>query len=548
MQPFRSFARAFICAFFTIYLLAQLVPVAAAADAARAELALSRGAWPQAAAEYAAAARAAADPELAERATRVAFDNFQYGAAVVAARRWAELAPAQEVPRRFLAAALLRSGQVDGAVAQFRVLLDTAYPDPAHAYLALLDNLLAEPDENAAARVIESLARGDETVAEAWYARSVLWQRADAGERALLAAREALRLRQGWGLAQLAEARALLTLDREDEALAVARQLAESGDPLMRLNHAWFLFGAERPAEARAEFEAVLAVRAGAPEALEGLGVIDYEQKDYDRAMGRFGEMLRSARASDTGFWYIGLIAEKQDDKRLAARSLARVTGGSRAVAAQVRAQRLLADAGSVTEAQALLDDFLAAYPEQGPLLAGAQAAALSERGRGADALRILERARGLYPDDVGLGMTAAAVLERMDRVDDALGLLRRLLRERPDDPMLQNSLGYTLVDRSSKLAEGEALIARALAQKPDNYAVMDSMGWALVRRGRSSEGLPYLERAWHNSKDAEVALHLGDAYRSVGRPDDARAVLEAALAADPDGPQARRLRERLGP
>lgn len=529
---------------------APVTALPAATAVASAELALARGDWPRAARDYAAAARDSDDVPLAERATRVAYDNYQYAAAAAAASRWLALAPAadQEVPRRYLATALLRSWQLDAATLQFEELLRAAYADRPRGYGALLDVLLDEPDEVAAARIIERLAAADATVAEAQYARCVLWNRADNGERALAAAREAVRLRPGWLQAQLAEARALLALDRTEEGLALARTLAESGEPYAALSHAWFLIAADRHAEARGVLERLQQQHAGVPEVLEALGVIDFEQKNYDAALGRFGEMLRTARAADSGFWYVGVIAEKQGDRRLAARSLARVTGGGRAVNAQVRAQQLLADAGAPEEAAALLEDFLAAHPQQAPALVGAQATHLADRGQGAAALALVRRARQFYPGDPQLANAEAVILERLDRVDESLRLLRSLLAERPGDPTLQNSLGYTLADRTTRVAEGHALIRDALAQKPDNFAIIDSMGWSLHRLGRTAEAVPYLERAWSRSHDPEVAWHLGDVYAALGRRDEAMALLAAAAADEPDNRHVRRLRGRLEP
>lgn len=532
----------------SIWLAAVPASRASSGREALAELELARGDWPAAAHHYALAAGESGDVALAERATRAAWDHFQYAAAATAAARWRALAPGEEVPRRYLATALLRGWHVDASAAEFRALLETAYPDRARGYGALLEILADEPDEVAAARVIEQLAAGDATVAEAQYARSVLWQRADNGARALAAAREAIRLRPDWTLARLAEARALLTLERTDEALSLVRSLSDAGDAVATLNYAWFLLGAERWAEARAVLERLAKERGNVPEVLEALGTIDYEQKNYEAALGRFGEMLRSARAADAGFWYVGLIAEKQGDKRLAARSLARVTGGARAVGAQVRAYRLLGEDGQSAAAAALLDDFLAAYPDRAPAVVAAQASLLAEQQRGDEARSLIGRARTFFPDDKALAITESVVLERLDRIDECVRLLRALLAVRPGDPDLQNSLGYTLVDRTSHTAEGHALIDAAFEQRPDNFAVIDSLGWALYKLGRPVEALPYLERSWRRARDAEVAWHLGSAYLALGRRDDARAVLVAAEEGSPDDRHLARLRESLRP
>jgi tetratricopeptide (TPR) repeat protein len=99
----------------------------------------------------------------------------------------------------------------------------------------------------------------------------------------------------------------------------------------------------------------------------------------------------------------------------------------------------------------------------------------------------------------------------------------------------VQNALGYTLVDRTRSIAEGHRLIEDALAAKPDSYAVQDSMGWALVRLGRLEEGKAWLETAWKNSEDPEVAAHLGETLWLMGKVDEARRIWDEALRQNPD-------------
>jgi len=102
-----------------------------------AERALERGAWTEAARQYACAARASDDPVVAERATREAYDNLQLERAVESAKRWLELAPTSEVARRYLATSLLRLYDEDGAAVQFAELLKTSYADRARGFLVL---------------------------------------------------------------------------------------------------------------------------------------------------------------------------------------------------------------------------------------------------------------------------------------------------------------------------------------------------------------------------------------------------------------------------
>lgn len=502
--------------------------------AAAAERALARADWPASARLYGCAAAGSADPALAERATRVAFENGQIEAAVRLARRWLALQPGSEPARRHLATGLLRLYDDAAATAEFAALLRDAYGDRERGYLVLLGILSEEGNETGAARVMDRLASGDPDLAEAQYAASVLWQRAEDGGRALAAARRALALRAGWRMAELAEVRALAVRGEQAAALERVAALAADGDLFTRVNHAWMLLGADRRAEAAAVFEELR--RAGGAAAGEGIGgltAIAIDERRLDDARRLQEEVARDPQQADTVNWHLARIAEERGGAVESARHYERITSGARAVPAQLRAFRLWRAQGEHARAELLIDDFLAATPGETRDVVAGVANQLVDEGRGEAAVALVDRALAHLPDD-DLLTARGFLLERLDRVPEAVADLRAVLRRRPDDPVIQNALGYTLVDRTRRLAEGHRLIERALAAKPDSFAIQDSMGWALVRLGRVDEGRSWLETAWARSEDPEVAAHLGEAYWLLGRHEDARRIWEESLAQHP--------------
>jgi predicted Zn-dependent protease len=523
--------------------LALPVPAAAAAcspadsrqQLEAADLALARGAWPVAARALACAAAASGEAAVAERATRVGFELAQWQPALDSARRWVELQPDREEARRHLALLLLRLHRSDESAAQFALILETAYADRAQGHEALLDILRGEANDAGAARVMQRLAERDPDLPEAQHALSVLWQRAEHGARALDAADRALELRPGWNLALLARAQALLLLDRKAEGLEAAREAAAGGGELARLNLAWMLAGAGEDDAAIAEFEALRRQRGGEAPALEGLGAIAWDRGEYEAASRFFSELAQASRGADTAVAYLGLIAERQGDEALAARYLSRVTSGPRALSSQLHAHRLLLELGAPETAELLLDDYLAAAPEQARDLVVRLANREAADGRGAEAVALLERLVATYPDDDDLRLAQGFVFERLDRVGEAVAVMRDVLARRPDDPTALNSLGYTLVDRTRNVREGHDLIARAIAARPDSYAIIDSMGWALFRLGRPAEAREWLQRSWDRSQDPEVAAHLGEVLWSLGERDAARQLWNEAAARAPD-------------
>lgn len=512
--------------------------------AMRAERALARADWPSSARLYACAMARSDDVSLAERATRTAYDNYQLADAVADSRRWLELVPDSEVARRYLATGLLRLYDDVGAAEQFAALLDSSYQDRARGYMALLGILAEERNDTGAARVMERLAAADSGLPEAQYALSVLWQRAEDGNRALAAARRAIELRPEWRMAELAEVRALSMVGNREEAIEKSAALAAGDDAFSRISHAWLLLGNKRRAEATAIFEELRRSGLAAGDAQEGLGAIALDERRFDDATRIFNELAGDPQNSETVLWHLGRIAEQAGDKGLAARHFQRISSGSRAVAAQTRAFRLSRELGAPERAELQLDEFLAAVPASTRDMIAGAGSLLVEEGKGEQAVALVDRALTMMPDD-DLRLARGFLMERLGRLPEAVADMRAVVARRPDDPVTLNALGYTLVDRSIAIEEGKRLIARALEAKPDSFAIQDSMGWALVRQGRLDEGRIWLERAWGNSEDPEVAAHLGETLWLQGRTGEARRIWDEALADNPDSAPLLRVIER---
>jgi tetratricopeptide (TPR) repeat protein len=373
----------------------------------------------------------------------------------------------------------------------------------------------------------------------------MLWQRAEHGAKALAAVERAIALRPDNPQAEFARVRALTTVGRRAEALDLSAKLAARGDPLLQLAHAWQLLGEDRRDEAVALFEEIRrAGNAASADAASALASIAIDERRFDEAERLVEESARDPQQADGARWQQARIAEERDDEAEAARLYIGIESGPRALSAQLRAHRLLREQGSPELAEMLIDDYLDGAPADTVDVVSGVAATLVDEGRGSEGIALVDRAREVLPDD-GLLLARAFLLERLDRVPEAVSDMRKVAERRPDDPMTLNALGYTLVDRTRSVEEGTRLIERAIAAKPDSYAIQDSMGWALVQAGKLDEGKAWLDRAWEASEDPEVAAHLGETLWRMGRPGDAKKLWDDALAANPDSRPLKRAIER---
>lgn len=121
---------------------------------------------------------------------------------------------------------------------------------------------------------------------------------------------------------------------------------------------------------------------------------------------------------------------------------------------------------------------------------------------------------------------------EREGQWEQAEADFRKALELNPDQPQVLNYLGYSLVEKQVKLDEALAMIERAVKARPNAGYIVDSLGWVLYRLGRYEEAVPHMEHAAELMPiDPIVNDHLGDVYWAVGREREAEFMWKRALS-----------------
>ena len=161
------------------------------------------------------------------------------------------------------------------------------------------------------------------------------------------------------------------------------------------------------------------------------------------------------------------------------------------------------------------------------------------------------DRALSLYdePDQAqwSLFYMRGITHERMDRWDLAEADFRKALELKPDQPQVLNYLGYSLVEMQVNLDEALNMIERAVKARPNDGYITDSLGWVLYRLGRFDEAVGHMERAAELTPvDPIVNDHLGDVYWSVGRKREAEFQWNRAMSFDPEEEDGERIRRKL--
>jgi len=117
--------------------------------------------------------------------------------------------------------------------------------------------------------------------------------------------------------------------------------------------------------------------------------------------------------------------------------------------------------------------------------------------------------------------MEYAFIADKAKKMEKTEEILEDLIKESPDDALLNNFLGYLWADHNKNLDQAERIIRKALDEEPDNSAYLDSMAWVLYRKKDYKNALDYIERSIEQSEtpipDGVLTDHAGDIHAALG-------------------------------
>lgn len=502
-----------------------------------AEMAVHRQQFSVAAKAYLELARKTRDPRIARRATDIAVFAREVALAVEGATLWLQADPASIPARQTLASILISTGALQDVRPHLEMLIAADPKRMAQVFLQINSMLARHTDKVAVAKLVQDLSQLHPGVAEAHLAAAQASWNADLIDAALASIRAALKLRPDWELAALFQAQ-ILQHRSPAEGLAYYREYLKAypGAKDMRLNFARLLLAERKGEEARGQLTVLSAAEPQNADIALTIGLLAVQMSDWPMAESHLQRALDlNTSGSDTARYYLGQVSEERrrfDDALQWYRSVVR---GDQYIPAQSRIAGIMAKKGQVSEARDLLKAIEPQTLQQRVQLTQAEANVLREATAYKDAFELLAQAVEKLPNVPELLYDFAMAAEKVDRIDVLEVNLRKLIELRPDHAHALNALGYTLADRTDRLQEAHQLIDQALKLAPDDPFIQDSMGWVLYRLGRVDEGRVYLERAFKSRPDPEIAAHLGEVLWTQGRRDEARRIWEQTLKEHPD-------------
>jgi tetratricopeptide (TPR) repeat protein len=350
--------------------------------------------------------------------------------------------------------------------------------------------------------------------------------------------KQALRLRPDWEIGALFNAQMLQQRESNAKAVEYLQGFLQTWPKAreVRANYARLLINNKQLKEARGEYQVLLDDQPGNADIAVTIGLLSLQMNEFTAAETWLKRALElKYRDPDAARFYLGQVAEETKHYDEAMKYYASVQAGEQFVPAQARYAFLLGRQNKLAEAREYLQNVRTASDEQRALLIQAEAQLLREAKNYQESYDLLNRALEKQPDNLDLLYDSAMAAEKLDRIDVVETNLRKLITLKPDHAQAYNALGYTLADRTDRLSEARGYIEKALKLSPEDPFILDSMGWVLYRLGDQKEALGFLQRAYSQRADPEIAAHIGEVMWARGQQQDAEKIWRDASRDNPD-------------
>lgn len=488
-------------------------------------------------AQYRKQADATGDVELIATTARLADYMDRYALAETYAMHWLEADNDASEAHFILANALARQGQALDALPHMERVLELG-GDSNFATLSAA--ALTRPDNEKAAfyqAINDALQRhpGDNSLRTG---TALMLQYHHEEEAALSLIRQVLDEEPDNVHALLIETRTLSQMGRDDEAMTRLKYAVDNNPHHKRLRHdlARRLVKTDLY-QAKAHYEVLARQYPQDHDILLELMLINRELDHDGEADQQLKVLSDDPEHRSRAHYVLGRLAEEERDWADALSHYENATQSPEFSEASRRLASISLSTEGQEKALARLKALREAQPQQAEILYLLEAEILRKERLNQRGMTLMTQALAELPNSDQLRYARSLFAEGIGDLKTVETDLRHILARKPDDVAALNALGYTLANLSSRLDEAQQLVSRALTLEPDDPAILDSYGWILLLKGNTQEALNYLERAFAQDSDHEIAAHLGEAYWLLGREDEARKVWQEGLKNTPDSP-----------
>lgn len=128
-----------------------------------------------------------------------------------------------------------------------------------------------------------------------------------------------------------------------------------------------------------------------------------------------------------------------------------------------------------------------------------------------------------------------ASLYDKKGMKEETIATYEKALRLKPYDALVNNNYAYCLVEGGVELDKALNMSNVAISTEPENAAYLDTYGWILFKLGRYEEAKKFLLKAIKIEEAGELLEHLGYICEALEQKEDAKSYWRRALKLEPE-------------
>ena len=500
-----------------------------------AEIAGSRQQYDVALTNYVQQAKLTRDPQVAARATMIARYLGATQTGLEMSLLWAERSPKDKEALANASLALMQAGRLQESFEQSKRLYAQG-GEPLFQNIAASADDLTKPQRERLLQSFKNLLPKYNRDEQLLVGIGLLLQQQGNFDEAMIYAGKALVLYPRSIPAAILEANLLHELKRDREAIAkMADLLTFYPDNISLRNQYAHILTHYDLTLAQQQFAIIAKQQPQNADAVLSMGIIAMERKDYKAANKAFEKLLDSETHTSTAHYYLGRLAEAQENWQEAIFNYLQVERGNDFLSATISLLDIFIRQGDFISAQQHMNRVRTRFPDQSESLYLLHSQALIKHNNLAEGEKVLNEALLSQPSNSKLLYARAMLYLQRNQKADAERDLRSILQFEPNNIVALNSLGYMLTDDSQRYREANELLTKAHNLKPEDPVIIDSLGWLHYRQGNYVDAIRELRQAYTSYQEPAVAAHLGEALWVTGAQEEARQIWQEGMKQAPD-------------
>ena len=346
---------------------------------------------------------------------------------------------------------------------------------------------------------------------------------------------KALELRPNWDVAAQMYANMLASQDKQTERLAYIRLYLKDNPKSvsMRIQYAAEL---ARQEDYQAAFDIMQQVANDDPtnaEAIIYAAALAQQLEQDEIATDLYQKALVLEPDNNSVLWSLASFAIANENYQQAEDYYQQVSRGENYFRAQLQIANMRYETRGIDSAINVLRRITPRTEGEFIELALARHYLLMQEYKYDEAFGYINDSLVYLPDNDDLLYARALVAAELKEIEIAESDFLTIIERNPEHANALNALGYTLADQTDRYEEAKSFILKALELRPKEGHILDSMGWVLYRLEDYQGAITYLEQAFDELPEAEIAAHLGEVYWEYGQRQQALEIWQKAYELD---------------